>query len=81
MIKFFICDLSHFLQLLIDSKNQPGFNPNTSKGDPIFYNMIFYTGEPVAYKFNMQFDGTAFYWHPWETAILPDEIEEFIKEQ
>ncbi|PWW28383.1 hypothetical protein DFO73_106199 [Cytobacillus oceanisediminis] len=44
-------DLSHFLQLLIDSKNQQGFNPNTAKGDPIFYNMIFYTGEPVAYKF------------------------------
>jgi hypothetical protein len=29
----------------------------------------------------MQFDGTAYYWHPWETAILPDEIKEFIKEQ
>ncbi|MBT2690576.1 hypothetical protein J7I93_20680 [Bacillus sp. ISL-47] len=73
-------DLSHFLQLLKDSKNQPGFNPNTAKGDPIFYNMIFYTGEPVAYKFNMQFDGTVYYWHPWETAILPDAIKDFILE-
>ena len=40
--------------------------------------MIFYTEDPIAYKYNMQFDGDTYFWHPWDTSILSDDIKMFI---
>lgn len=71
-------DVNGFLQLLVESKNNPDFQPDVEKADPIFYEMVFYTEEPIAYKYNLQFDGETYYWHPWDTSILSDDIKTFI---
>lgn len=71
-------EIKGFLQLLENSETNPDFQPNTEKGDPIFYEIIFYTEEPVAYKYNMQFDGDTYFWHPGDTSILSDDIKGFI---
>ena len=74
-------EVKSFLQLLINSEENPSFQPNTEKADPIFYEMIFYTEDPIAYKYNMQFDGETYFWHPWDTSILSDDIKLFISEE
>ncbi|WP_042455518.1 hypothetical protein [Neobacillus dielmonensis] len=66
------------LQLLKDSQESPNFQPDTSQGDPLYYEMVFYTDRPIAYKYDLQFDGSTFFWHPWDTSILGDEIKTFI---
>jgi hypothetical protein len=71
-------EVKSFLQLLINSEEDPDFWPNTERGDPLFYTMIFYTEGPIAYKYYMQFDGETYYWHPWDTSILSDDIKRFI---
>ncbi|MFS0690173.1 hypothetical protein AB1K89_13150 [Sporosarcina sp. 179-K 8C2 HS] len=71
-------DINGFLQLLVDSEENPNFQPNSASADPIFYEMIFYTDEPIAYKYYMQFDGDTYFWNPWDTSILSDEIQMFI---
>lgn len=71
-------DINSFLQLLVDSEENPNFQPTRGSGDPIFYEMFFYTDEPIAYKYYMQFDGETYYWSPWDTSILSDEIQTFI---
>jgi len=67
-----------FLQLLESSEVNSNFQPNTAKGDPIIFEMVFYTDEPIAYKYDMQYDGETYYWHPWDTSILSDEIKRYI---
>jgi hypothetical protein len=67
-----------FLQILKTSKESPNFQPNMEKGDPENYQMILYTGEPVAYKFDLQFDGHTYFWFPSEPSILSNEIQKFI---
>lgn len=71
-------ELNHLLQLLKNSEETPNFQPNTEKGDPDYYQIVLYTDEPIAYKFDIQFDGSTYYWYPWETAILSNEIQIFL---
>ncbi len=71
-------EVKSFLQLLVNSEENPSFQPNTEKANPIFYEMIFYTEDPIAYKYNMQFDGDTYFWHPWDTSILDEDIKTFI---
>lgn len=69
--------IKNFLQILQNGKKSPDFQPDTNEKDPFYYQMVFYTGDPVAYMFNMQFDGKTYYWFPDETAILSNEIQAF----
>ncbi|MFC5605066.1 hypothetical protein [Sporosarcina koreensis] len=71
-------DVNSFLQLLVNSEENPNFQPNRGNADPIFYEMIFYTDEPIAYKYYMQFDGETYFWSPWDTSIISNEIQMFI---
>lgn len=71
-------EIQDFLQLLATSETNNAFEPDTDNGDPVNYEMIFYTEEPIAYKYNMQFDGSTYFWFPWETSILSDKISLFI---
>ncbi len=73
-------DIDNFLELLNTSEENLSFQSNTTNGDPIYYEVVLYTGEPIAYQYGVQFDGTTYYWHPWETAIISDEIRHFIPE-
>jgi hypothetical protein len=70
--------VKQFLELLTTSKENPNFQPNTESGDPVYYEMVFFTDEPIAYKFGLQFDGSTYFWHPWDTSIISDEMAEFI---
>jgi hypothetical protein len=73
--------INRILQLLIDSEESPYFQPNTEKGDPDYFQIVLYTDEPIAYKYDIQFDGSTYYWFPWDTAILSNEIQTFLKEK
>ncbi|WP_369436008.1 hypothetical protein [Lysinibacillus fusiformis] len=73
-------DIARFLELLYSSEENLAFQPNTTNGDPIYYEVVLYTGEPIAYQYGVQFDGTTYYWHPWETAIIAEDIKQFIPE-
>lgn len=68
-----------FLQLLKESKEVDYFYPDTANGDPASYTVILYTDEPVAYKYEIQFDGTNYFWYPWDAAILSNEIGSFFQ--
>jgi hypothetical protein len=74
-------EINRILQLLIDSEESPYFQPNTEKGDPDYFQIVLYTDEPIAYKYDIQFDGSTYYWFPWDTAILSNEIQTFLKEK
>jgi hypothetical protein len=60
-----------YFYLLVNSETNPYFQPNTERGDPIFYEMVFYTEELLAYKYSMQFDGYTYFWHPWVPLFDP----------
>ena len=70
--------LNSFLKILKNSNESPNFQANSTKGDSASYEIILYTGEPIAYKYNMQFDGTTYYWAPWDVSILSNEIGAFL---
>ncbi|MEH7306075.1 hypothetical protein [Neobacillus drentensis] len=70
--------ISQFLQIVKTSKASPNFQPNMDNGDPVVYEMVLYTGDPVAYKFSFQFDGHSYFWYPSDTAILSNDIQAFI---
>ncbi|WML31188.1 hypothetical protein RCG24_04720 [Neobacillus sp. OS1-32] len=71
-------EVKRFLQILNNGESSPNFQPNTEHGNPTYYEMVFYTDKPVAYKFDLQFDGNTYYWHPADTAILSKEISDFL---
>ncbi|WP_299094220.1 hypothetical protein [uncultured Metabacillus sp.] len=75
-----IDEVNTLLKILNNGKGNSNFQPDTSKGDPTYYEIILYTDDPIAYKYDIQFDGTTYFWHPWETSILPNEIGAFIPE-
>lgn len=70
-------EVTVFLNTLKNSKEEPGFQYDISKGDPIFFDIVLYTNEPVAYKYFIQFDGTSYFWAPNDIAVLPKEIGTF----
>lgn len=73
--------IENFLEILSNSKEAPAFQPNTSTGDPISYQIILYTDEPITYKYSVHYDGNTYFWYPSETAILSDDIQHFISEK
>ncbi|QCJ42664.1 hypothetical protein FAY30_12505 [Bacillus sp. S3] len=70
--------VSQFLQLLNNSQAAPNFEPNTENGDPVYNHMVFYTGDAIAYMYDINFDGHTYFWHPDVTAILSSEMKDFI---
>lgn len=73
-------ELQLFLKLLTASELVDQFTPDADK-KASSYRIVLYTGEAVAYQYRVQNDGTTYYWHPWDTAILPNEIERFLESQ
>lgn len=70
--------INNFLTILKNSKEDSNFQPDISNADPTHYEIILYTDDPIAYKYDMEFDGTNYYWYPWNTSVLADEIREYI---
>ncbi|GGA67796.1 hypothetical protein [Ornithinibacillus halotolerans] len=71
-------DIHSLLNYLDEGEVTPYFQPNTQNGDPIYYKMIFYTGDEIAYQYGLKYDGYTYYWHPWDTNVLSDDMEQFI---
>jgi hypothetical protein len=72
-------EVREFLNLLQNSEEKPDFQPNMENGDPTYYEMIFYIdGEPIAYKYNLAFDGATYFWYPWDTSVISGEIGSFL---
>lgn len=71
-------DIRQFLKLLTSGETDSTFEPHIGNEDPDFYEMVFYTEDPIAYKFGMAFDGQTYYWHPANTEVLSDEIGLFL---
>ncbi len=71
-------EMDEFLSLLNRGEQQSNFIPNTSEGDPVIFQMVFYTDSPIAYNFSLHFDGKVFFWHPWDTTVLPGEIKTYL---
>ncbi|MFJ7746887.1 hypothetical protein [Peribacillus sp. NPDC097295] len=74
-------EIQDLTQILKEGKTNSSFNPNTTQGDPITYRLAFYTEEPIAYTFPLFFDGEQWYWIPWDTDLLSDEVERFVTEK
>ncbi|PGM57353.1 hypothetical protein [Bacillus sp. AFS053548] len=68
----------NFLAILKNSKEDSNFQPNNDHTDSTRYEIVLYTNEPIAYKYTIEFDGANYYWYPWDTSILSNEIGEFI---
>ncbi|MEK3886191.1 hypothetical protein [Bacillus sp. FSL K6-3431] len=45
-------EIQQFLDILNDSEENPNFQLDTEKGDPDYYEMVFYTDEPIAVCFH-----------------------------
>lgn len=73
-------ELKLFLRLLTASKPVDHFIPDTDK-KASSYRIVLYTGEAVAYQYSVQYDGTTYYWHPWDTAILSNDIKRFLENE
>lgn len=71
--------ITELFNLLNEGETNSSFSPNLSQGDPTIYHMVLYNEDPIAYQFQLFFDGDVWYWHPWDTSIVSDEIENFIK--
>lgn len=72
-------EITDVLRLLNESEVSTSFSPNTSLGDPRNYQIVLYTDEVVAYHFTLYYDGQVWFWHPWETSIISNDIESYIK--
>lgn len=71
-------EIEDFLEILSNSKKAPAFQPNTTTSDPMMYDIILYTDDPIAYKCSIQYDGTTYFWYPSDTEILSGDIQRFI---
>ncbi len=72
-------EINDFFALIRDGEINSEFNPDMAYGDPEHYQMVFYSDEQIAYKFNLFFDSKVWYWHPWDTSIISNEIERFVR--
>jgi hypothetical protein len=69
-----------FIELLESGKDTPNYTPQNKTGDPVYYQMVFFTDEPIAYAFSLADDGTNVYFSPWDTRLVSDEIRELIQD-
>lgn len=72
-------EVTEIIAILNEGDTNSSFNPSTAYGDPSRFQVILYSEEPIAYKFSIYYDGNVWFWHPWDTSIISDEIESYIR--
>jgi hypothetical protein len=72
-------EITELFALIGNGEINSEFNPDISHGDPEYYQMVFYSDEQIAYKFNLFFDSKVWFWHPRDTSIVSKEIERFVR--
>lgn len=73
-------EIQSFLAFLNESEENQNFEPKTIDQDPTSFEMVFYSDAPIAHRYGLQYDGETYYWYPWETATLDEDIGEYFKE-
>lgn len=72
-------EIAEIIAILNEGKTVASFSPSTTHGDPIRYQLVLYSEEPIANNYSLFYDGSVWYWHPWDTSIISDEIDSYIK--
>ncbi|WP_217585873.1 hypothetical protein [Lentibacillus saliphilus] len=72
-------DVSALVDILANGEVTSRYTPNTSKGDPDRYQIIFYHSMPIAYYNTLFNDGEEWYGYDSDTAILSDDISKFVE--
>lgn len=72
-------ETKRFIHLLESGKNTQNYSPQNKEGDPVYYQVVLYTGEPFAFAFSLVDDGVNVYFSPWDTRIVGDEIRSLIE--
>lgn len=70
--------ITSFVDILDSGEVKPEFTPDISEGDPTLYHIVFDTGGVIANYSSLFYDGTVWYWHSDNTAILSKDIESYI---
>ncbi|MFD0620581.1 hypothetical protein ACFQZR_24250 [Paenibacillus sp. GCM10027629] len=71
-------DIQKFTDLLVAGSKTPEYVPDQTQGDSIYYQMVFYTDQVMAYKISLAYDSKHYYFSPGETHTISQEIEQFI---
>ncbi|WP_138420387.1 hypothetical protein [Aquibacillus sediminis] len=72
-------EIEKILTILDQRETKPSFRPSIENGDPDRYTVVFYTDQVIAQQYTLSYDGGTWYWHPWDTEVLPDKIETYLK--
>ncbi|QFG00052.1 hypothetical protein PB01_15135 [Psychrobacillus glaciei] len=72
-------EIKGILAILNEGKIESSFSPNTAQGDTTIYQLVLYSRELIAYIYPLFYDGNVWYWHPWDTSIISNEIKNYIK--
>ncbi|MFS1514422.1 hypothetical protein VQL36_18630 [Chengkuizengella sp. SCS-71B] len=72
-------DVKKFISLLEEGLDTPNYQSNITDRDPIYYDMVFYTGGTFAYTLTLANDGENYFFHPWETRVVSKEIEQYFQ--
>ncbi|MFB5088708.1 hypothetical protein PGC35_16125 [Psychrobacillus sp. PGGUH221] len=68
-------EINDLLSILNEGTVSASFSPNTTHGDPATYQIVLYGEEKIGYYYSLFFDGNVWFWHPWDTSIISNEIE------
>lgn len=74
-------EIAEIIAILNEGKTNASFNPNTTNGDPTRFQIVLYSEEPLANKFSLYNDGNVWFWYPWDTSIISNEIESYIRKK
>lgn len=72
-------DINDLLSILNEGTVSSSFSPNTTHGDPATYQIVLYGEQKIGYYYSIFFDGNVWFWHPWDTSIVSNEIELYFK--
>ncbi|MDF2065178.1 hypothetical protein [Bacillus sp. Cr_A10] len=72
-------EINDLLSILNEGTVSASFSPNTTHGDPATYQIVLYGEEEIGYYYSLFFDGNVWFWHPWDTSIVSNEIELYFK--
>lgn len=70
-------EIERLLALLDGSQVNSMFSPT---GEEQFYSMIFYSEGPLAQSIQLMYDGTTWFWYPWDLNVIDTEIGKLVGE-
>lgn len=71
-------ELKHLLEMLSSGRPGEPVAYDDSNENIKSYAIVLYTSDPVCWRYSILTDGTVYTWSPWESEILPDEIQSIL---